>query len=197
MGTKYIGLTGKAGSGKDYVENYLRELIMSMRGWTERIAFADGVREEVSTQVLAALGYETQTFGDVTDWQKPYTIEQRRLLQWWGTDFRRKQDPDYWVKYGMSKAVELATRTMPTAVVFTDVRFANEAKAIQELGGQVFEVIAPDSVRRERTGGVETPSHASEDMDFEVDGLILNPVDGKDPVLPIPMQVYLGIRESE
>lgn len=53
------------------------------------------------------------------------------LLQWWGTEYRRKQDSDYWVKKCMSKI----DTEMPHIAVITDVRFTNEAEAVRKAGG--------------------------------------------------------------
>ena len=53
-----------------------------------------------------------------------------KLLQWWGTDFRRAQDPDYWVK----RTFESIPSNIDIALV-SDVRFQNEADSITERGG--------------------------------------------------------------
>lgn len=53
-----------------------------------------------------------------------------KLLQWWGTDFRRTQDPDYWVK----RMFESIPSNIDIALV-SDVRFQNEADSITERGG--------------------------------------------------------------
>lgn len=61
----------------------------------------------------------------------------RKLLQWYGTDVRRKQDKDYWV----SKLIEdvlysnddgLNGRIIPIDII-TDVRFENEYSIIKEI----------------------------------------------------------------
>jgi hypothetical protein len=53
-----------------------------------------------------------------------------KLLQWWGTDYRRAQDPDYWV----SKLFVNIPANLDIALI-TDVRFSNEADAIKKRGG--------------------------------------------------------------
>jgi hypothetical protein len=53
-----------------------------------------------------------------------------KLLQWWGTEFRRAQDPDYWVK----KLFASISSNLDIALV-TDVRFPNEAAGIKQRGG--------------------------------------------------------------
>jgi hypothetical protein len=53
-----------------------------------------------------------------------------KLLQWWGTNYRRAQDPDYWTK----KLFANIPSYLDIALV-TDVRFPNEANGIKERGG--------------------------------------------------------------
>ena len=62
--------------------------------------------------------------------QAPYG-KHPKLLQWWGTEYRRTQDPDYWVK----KLVVRIKNESPDVALITDTRFVNEAQAIKDLGG--------------------------------------------------------------
>ena len=71
----------------------------------------------------------------------------RQLLQLWGTEYRRRQDPDYWVKRLEAKLDGLER------VVIDDVRFPNEVEMVQRLGGRV--------IRIDRPGPAES-THASE-----------------------------------
>ncbi len=158
-----LGLAGQAGAGKDFTYQVLRDLLIREKLVAIRVAFADGVREEISDYL------ETDT--DVL-WNKPYPIEIRKLLQWWGTELRRAEDPNYWSKKGIAEALRLDASENVHLVVVTDVRFDNEAKAIQEAGGKVYEVVASEDTRRARLGGTLPPAHASEEIDFEVDGYI-------------------------
>ena len=86
----------------------------------------------------------------------------RQMLQLWGTEYRRRQDPDYWVKRLEAKLHGLER------VVIDDVRFPNEVEMIQRLGGKV--------IRIDRPGPAES-THASENElnDFTGwDGVIVN-----------------------
>lgn len=71
----------------------------------------------------------------------------RQLLQLFGTEYRRRQDPDYWVKRLEEKLHGLEK------VVIDDVRFPNEVEMIHRLGGRV--------IRIDRPGPAES-THASE-----------------------------------
>ena len=90
------------------------------------------------------------------------SLTYRQILQLWGTEYRRRQDPDYWVKR-LGAQMDGLER-----VVIDDVRFPNEVEMIQRLGGKV--------IRIDRPGTVES-THASENElnDFdEWDGVIVN-----------------------
>ena len=178
---KLIGLAGHAGAGKDHTYHTLVEMFPDWK--VARVAFADGVRMEVEEALTEGLA---RTHLPAL-WEKPYSYEVRRLLQWWGTELRRAEDEDYWVKKGIER-IEGYER-FADLVVVTDVRFENEAVAIREAGGIVAEVYADEIIRARRLGGALPPAHASEIIDFEVDAIIGN---NSTPILPPAVNVYLG-----
>jgi hypothetical protein len=148
-----IGLIGHAGSGKDFTFELLQESGYAVH----RRAWADPLREEIQEAVadgayLPAL------------WRKPYSREVRSLLQWWGTEFRRGQDPDYWIKKMKAELVPFAEGGPfeDEAVIITDTRYMNEVEALKEMGGLIVRIWAPENVRKERLGGELPPDHFSE-----------------------------------
>jgi len=145
---RWLGLTGKLASGKDTAFIRLHEL--EGNHILTRFSFADELRLEIED----TLGTDLPAL-----WRKPYSETVRRLLQWWGTDLRRAEDPDYWVRLAIDRA--RSSQDIGLLPVFTDVRFPNEADAIIRAGGLIVRVWAPESVRRERNGG-KLPSHESE-----------------------------------
>lgn len=161
---RWVGLTGKMGAGKDH---FYKEMKKWAKETFQRVSLADLLRREVE----AALIVGSDTWELPVLWSKPYSDDIRRLLQWWGTDLRRNQDPDYWVKKGEDWGRDTAEHGL--IPVFTDVRFPNEANMVRENGGIIVRVSAPDDVREARLGMVP-PSHESETamddyrMDFEV-----------------------------
>lgn len=89
---------------------------------------------------------------DIQDRLGSTAVSVRRILQWWGTEYRRAQDHDYWIKAWEKKlqAYDLGS----THVLVDDVRFVNELDVIRKHGG-VF-------VRIERPGFDGANNHSSE-----------------------------------
>lgn len=91
----------------------------------------------------------------------------RRILQWWGTEYRRAQDPDYWTKAWGRKVEGLDLEALH--VLVDDVRFMNELQVIKEHGGLVVKVVRP--------GFDGANNHASETSldDYHAwDGILVN-----------------------
>jgi hypothetical protein len=76
----------------------------------------------------------------------------RRILQWWGTEYRRAQDADYWTKAWQRKVASYDLGAVH--ILVDDVRFMNELEAVRSLGGQIIKI--------ERPGFVVAGNHASE-----------------------------------
>ena len=120
---KVIGLMGKAGSGKDLVGALLR-----MQGY-KRLAFADAVRDEVTRAVVSGvIPFGFEPWSELLDgataeevWEKPTTERMRKVLQLWGTEFRREQCSNYWVE-------KVRRQVGKGRWVVTDVRFPNEVE---------------------------------------------------------------------
>ncbi|CAB4131047.1 hypothetical protein UFOVP130_55 [uncultured Caudovirales phage] len=151
---RIIGLCGHMGVGKDAAA-----AMLSMIGYT-RIAFADQVRDEVADCIQqgmvpkkamdrAYLPDDIRRASVEEVWAKPTSERMRRILQWWGTEYRRDEDPDYWTR----SALKLA-EAIPYCV-FSDVRFPNEVQAIRDRGGVVWKI-----QRETFIDGI--PGHASE-----------------------------------
>jgi len=61
-----------------------------------------------------------------------------KLLQWWGTDYRRAQDVNYWVKQGMQTVNNFIKKYPNGVVLISDTRFLNEAQAVKDAGGVIL-----------------------------------------------------------
>jgi hypothetical protein len=127
-----IGLSGYAQSGKDTVA----ELLCLNYGYT-RMSFAQPMRDAIYTlnPIVFNLNSRVADLVDEYGWDvAKANPEVRRLLQVFGTDVGRKQFGDnFWVQQAFDKLEG-------TKIVFSDVRFPNEAKEIQQYGGQVWRI---------------------------------------------------------
>lgn len=131
-----IGLSGKAGSGKDTVAEYLAKQHEFVP-----LAFADPVKKGL----MAMFGIDKRWFADPelkeTDIPEIGTSP-RILMQTLGTEWGRNLiDEDIWVDAVRRKVLALDSYD----VVVTDVRFDNEAALIQELGGTLITVVRPET----------------------------------------------------
>lgn len=72
----------------------------------------------------------------------------RRGLQYLGTEIRRGQDPEYWVRRAQRDAVTALAHG--EAFVFTDVRFPGEVSGLQELGAKVVRLSISRDTQLER-----------------------------------------------
>lgn len=135
-----FGLSGYAQSGKDTVAGMMGEL-----GY-EQIAFADVLREALivlNPRVQYKEGAEYHDLADAWVWYgyeklKANSPQLRGLLQRLGTDVGRDMlGQDVWV--------DATFRRMDPSksYVIADVRFPNEARAIERAGGHLVRVQRP------------------------------------------------------
>lgn len=160
-----LGLAGVAGSGKDTVADYL----VRRYGFL-KFSFSDALYREVA----AAFGLEDETLlrdrktKDVGDHNlalefclrdefthalqrlpgEPVDItaprSPRQILQWWGTEYRRAQDPNYWLDRAGQWMAEVwgackYPEHRPQLFVNTSVRFPNEQAWVRGFAcGQVW-----------------------------------------------------------
>lgn len=86
--------------------------------------------------------YNLLDFGEYDKESHSFLITIRSLLQWWGTDYRRRQDNKYWVKAWLNKINPFGT------TLVDDVRFEDEAEFIRDLGGYLIKVDRPDIISK-------------------------------------------------
>lgn len=151
---KFLGLSGKAGHGKDTVATELCRLYGEY-GMVRR-AFADALKEDVyDLLVTGKVSYGMRFHSGAWEKEVPdYGIskvqfinsikhhpEVRALLQAYGVA-QRKAQPDYWIQ----RLFQWAEGQDPVAsrlIVVPDCRFINEAEAIRARQGQVYRVVRP------------------------------------------------------
>ncbi len=66
----------------------------------------------------------------------------RQILQWWGTEYRRAQDPDYWITR-THQAIAILVECGRDRFVLSDCRFENEAALVRRLQGSIWQVVRP------------------------------------------------------
>lgn len=145
-------LTGKAGSGKNAVADALTEGFQF-----EQWSFAAALRDEVLAHIeqddwpegSVPPGLNASEIAPEDIFHKPTMPEARRLLQWYGTNYRRAQDRDYWVQK-LSESLYLAHTDHPrpegSNTVITDCRFPNEAIWGLKRGGYIVRVDRPEKM---------------------------------------------------
>jgi len=119
-------------------------------------SFASALKREVNAEAIAAGGMENLLkpnrrfamckgyYMDFPDWVQydpnppmddPLCPlgKQRSLLQFWGAEYRRAQDPDYWVRQ-LAQTIELEK---PQIALISDLRFENEMQFVKQYGEAV------------------------------------------------------------
>jgi hypothetical protein len=148
-------------------------------------AFADALYKEVNAQLkhgdsiwktrCVYAGNDdgfTFSYAELPEWVQPDPnpeVSERspygkhpKLLQWWGTEFRRARDPNYWVdKFvaGINPKADI--------VIATDMRFLNEADMIKKLGGYTVQV---NRLNADGTPFVDTARPANHVSEIQLDG---------------------------
>lgn len=171
-----VGLSGYAGAGKDAVA----DILVSDYGFT-KMAFADPLKRmlrrldpiighdlydgccnecadipevtEVRFSDAAQYGFNDQSLK-----HSPWADEVRDLWQKFGTEVFREEDEDYWVR----KAVSAVNDSASDRIVFTDVRFENEAEMIYDLRDDAW--VAKPLCPLSSVWRIDRPGHRPEDI---------------------------------
>jgi dephospho-CoA kinase len=158
-----IGLSGYAQSGKDTFAS----ILVQKYGYT-RVSFADSVRElaYATNPMFDFVAGEPRFLKDAVDrwgWEEVKKHTQvRRLLQNIGLGARTVIDDSVWISLALKKIHNIEK------VVFTDVRFENEADQIKSLGGKIWRV------KRINIDAVNSHVSESELDSYNVDQIFVN-----------------------
>ena len=137
-----IGFCGFKGSGKTLASSYLKELGFKSHN------FKDSLVQEMKDnlwETLRELSFVYEISIEELFTKKPPAM--RALMQNYGTEVRRGDDPDYWVKKWKDNVDE-------GDLCVDDVRFTNEWEALKQKGGVLIRIIVD--------GEESSPEHVSE-----------------------------------
>lgn len=169
MGIK-ISLSGHMGAGKDTVALELKKLFQEeLQKETLIVSFGEALKEE-SQRVLDNRELSVEEFAkefgvSLEEATKALEIasriplgvttkdrskEIRELLQYWGTEVRRKAEPNYWVEKAREKIKRILKESPEAAIVVTDTRFLNELAMVEEEGFVRVLLEVPTKVVKER-----------------------------------------------
>lgn len=125
-----IGLSGKAGTGK----NYLARHLLAPHGFREA-ALADEIK-------IRGVALGVGTYEELFHAKPAHT---RDWLQQEGTERGREQyGVDVWINAMMARLTRVEETWGIGTFVVTDVRFPNEVEVLQAHGGRVFRIEAPE-----------------------------------------------------
>lgn len=150
METLVIGLGHRMRSGKDTAANAITRAYPEVK----RYGFADELKREVELAAFCA-GSMAKLFDDRRD-ELPEWVKydenapvddplcpngkQRTLLQWWGGDYRRGEDPLYWI-HKLSIRIR---KDAPAIAIVSDLRYLNEFWWIKGAGGVTVNIVRVD-----------------------------------------------------
>lgn len=163
--TTVIAITGRVGAGKDSAA----DVLVAHAGFC-KLAFADTLRAEIAiafdlTQrpailtdratkeaphdALALRNCKSFCFIGAVAMATHATVNSewldaprspRQILQWWGTEYRRAEDPAYWVNT-MAQRIRVRAEGGISRFVVTDCRFPNElAMLAAKFGAKLWAI---------------------------------------------------------
>lgn len=142
-----VGITGRAGSGKDTFARLLAEV-------SDQLVEIDHFAEPLRQGLQAMLGLSPEAFEPaLKELPIPWLgVSPRRLMQTLGTEWGREMvAPDLWVTLAQRRR----DHSHYDATIFADVRFESEADWIRDQGGTILRMVRPSPDRLD--------AHKSED----------------------------------
>lgn len=173
-----FAMSGKMAAGKDTIGDALSELLTKEYSKTiQNVSFGGLIRQEIDDTLSYYKNVDRkqslEVFNDnLKDVETLYSIikdqsafvrseESRKALQFWGTEVRRKQDPNYWINRMFEYVINTISENV--SINITDARFPNEVDLVEDLGGKVIRLeISRDlqKVRIKERDGIEVEDSA-------------------------------------
>lgn len=175
-----IGLAGQAGVGKDTIADYLVQHygfvkfafsdglyweVQRAFGLEDQTLLRDRATKEEPSERLALKHCTDKDFVAVARRMiaelHPDTffvlenveLSPRQVLQWWGTDYRRAQNDNYWIKLTAAFIEQMHfhppyPELRPSLFVEVGTRFENERGWIKSMGGNIWHVHRGDETQK-------------------------------------------------
>lgn len=135
-----VGITGKAGAGKDTLAS-----LMEKNLGFKQVAFAEALKD-AAMHVFGLNKYHFENRDAKEATVDYWGMSPRRLLQLFGTEAMKPVfGEDIWVRRLKQRINAMEATGLYSNFVISDVRFDEEALAINKWGGIVIEVLRPDS----------------------------------------------------
>lgn len=157
-----IALSGKAGTGKDYLYDHFFRPRKYLR-----FALADHFK-------IWAVGRNLLTYEEAFVTKPPHV---RKILQLTGTEEGRNvYGIDIWCQVALAWLEHFHKTLGLNKWIITDIRFKNEVEFVQRNGGKVFRIIAPLRAENNKLTPEQRqhPSETELDDFTEFDGYIHN-----------------------
>lgn len=168
--TTIIGLHGRKGAGKDTVGQMIRDQVGE--GRCALISFADPIRRFVAS--LIGIHPESLTHQAVKEGKISWLndVTPRHMMQTLGTEWGRNMiDPDLWIKMAAMQLRLYVAYDRPF-VVFTDVRFPNEAEMIRNSFGTIIHIERPEKTLQDKHVSEIPLPRATEDLVIDNSGTV-------------------------
>lgn len=188
---KIIGLTGQARAGKDTVARYIKQYCADKALICATYAFADPIYD----MIQALLGAKSSDFPHgrnvglyspdrpsvYADKEKVIPglgVSIRTLAETLGTEWGRQViGPNIWTDMA-HRWLEYRVKGLVDVMIFTDIRYQNEADFVKKEGGKIIEVSVPQdqpaSKPRQCVGGVDGHSSKNGIAPAQCDAFIVN-----------------------
>ncbi len=171
-----IGLTGKKGSGKSTIQNYLFQKYQY-----EKINFADHLKDIIAIVFLLPRDLLEGNTKESREWRelpnlnwtlelsgtllgtRCDTVTPRKLMQYFSDILKLSLGVNYFVNIVKKKVLELQEKNIK--IVIGDIRYTYEEELVRQLGGQIWQI-----------NGLNTESdlHDSETQVIAADSIINN-----------------------
>jgi len=157
---RLIGISGKIGTGKTTLANYLCKRYPSLT----RVSFAENLRRMIAILVNVDIE-KTRSANDKAVMLPGWGCSVGDLLQRFGTEVGRMIHPHAWVL-----SLFAGYKEGESFWVSDDTRFINECEGIKERGGLLIRLNGDPGKMYEEAGKVRNLNHASETALDEYDG---------------------------